>query len=52
MESFRWGTHFVTGLAEVDKQHHHLVDIINQFGEMLMQSKKVSLVPCNNYNFG
>ncbi|MGE5757873.1 MAG: GGDEF domain-containing protein [Sideroxydans sp.] len=37
MESFQWGKHFVTGLAEVDKQHHHLVDVINQFGELLTQ---------------
>jgi diguanylate cyclase (GGDEF)-like protein/hemerythrin-like metal-binding protein len=35
MESFQWGKHFVTGLSEVDKQHHHLVDLINQFGNLL-----------------
>lgn len=35
MESFIWDKHFVTGLEEVDKQHHHLVDVINQFGELL-----------------
>jgi hemerythrin len=37
MESFHWDKHFVTGLVEVDKQHHHLVDVLNQFGEMLTQ---------------
>ncbi len=42
MESFHWDEHFVTGLAEVDKQHHHLVDVINQFGELLMQSEGVA----------
>lgn len=37
MESFRWDQCFVTGLPTVDEQHHYLVDIINQFGELLMQ---------------
>lgn len=39
MISFNWGTHFVTGLTEVDKQHHHLVDIINQFGSLLAENE-------------
>lgn len=38
MESFHWGAHFVTGLTEVDKQHHHLVDIINRFGSLLAEN--------------
>lgn len=38
MESFHWDKHFETGLATVDAQHHTLVDLINAFGEMLMQS--------------
>ncbi|MBL0311739.1 MAG: diguanylate cyclase [Holophagaceae bacterium] len=42
MESFHWDKHFVTGLVDVDKQHHHLVDVINQFGELLMQSEGVA----------
>ncbi|MBL0211573.1 MAG: bacteriohemerythrin [Holophagaceae bacterium] len=42
MESFRWDKHFITGLEEVDKQHHHLVDVINQFGELLMRSEGVT----------
>ncbi len=39
MDSFVWDKHFVTGLAEVDEQHHHLVDVINQFGALLTQSR-------------
>lgn len=35
MDSFVWDKHFVTGLTDVDAQHHHLVDVINQFGELL-----------------
>jgi hemerythrin len=35
MESFHWGQHFITGLSEVDDQHHRLVDIINQFSSLL-----------------
>jgi hemerythrin len=27
----------VTGLATVDEQHHHLVDVINQFGKLMVQ---------------
>lgn len=42
MESFHWDQHFVTGLDEVDKQHHHLVDLINSFGELLTQPGGVS----------
>ncbi len=38
MKSFHWGAHFETGLTEVDKQHHHLVDIINQFGNLLAEN--------------
>lgn len=38
MESFQWGKHFVTGLSEVDNQHHHLVDILNQFGNLLAEN--------------
>ena len=42
MESFRWDQCFVTGLPTVDEQHHYLVDIINQFGELLMQPQGAS----------
>jgi diguanylate cyclase (GGDEF)-like protein/hemerythrin-like metal-binding protein len=30
MESFEWDAHFETGLPQVDRQHHGLVDLINQ----------------------
>jgi diguanylate cyclase (GGDEF)-like protein/hemerythrin-like metal-binding protein len=42
VESFVWNQTFETGLAEVDKQHHHLVDVINQFGNQLVQVDGVS----------
>ena len=42
MESFHWDKHFVTGLDEVDKQHHHLVDVINRFGDLLTQLQGVT----------
>ena len=42
MESFRWDKHFETGLAEVDKQHRHLVDVINRFGDLLAQRDGVA----------
>jgi hemerythrin len=38
MKSFHWGSHFVTGLTEVDEQHRHLVDIINQFSNLLSEN--------------
>jgi hypothetical protein len=28
MDSFIWDKHFVTGLEEVDKQHHHLAGVL------------------------
>jgi len=42
MESFHWDKHFETGLDEVDKQHHHLVDVINRFGDLLTQLQGVT----------
>ncbi|WP_461516901.1 diguanylate cyclase [Porticoccus sp.] len=38
MLSFHWDSHFETGLAAVDQQHHHLVDIINQFSSLLTEN--------------
>ena len=35
MESFVWGKHFITGIDEVDEQHHGLVRLINKLGEGL-----------------
>lgn len=37
MQSFQWDACFITGLDVVDEQHHYLVDLINQFGDLLMQ---------------
>jgi hemerythrin len=37
LESFHWDKHFETGLDTVDLQHHALIDLINQFGELLTQ---------------
>ena len=38
MESFHWDSYFITGLKDVDDQHHQLVDIINQFGTLLSEN--------------
>jgi len=42
VESFHWDKHFETGLAEVDNQHRHLVDVINRFGDLLSRLEGVS----------
>ena len=42
MESFRWDNCFVTGLVMVDDQHHHLVDVINEFGDLLMRPERAT----------
>ncbi len=38
MESFVWGEHFLTGLATVDKEHRHLINILNAFGTSLTEN--------------
>lgn len=38
METFEWQACFVTGVDRVDEQHHELVNIMNRFGDVLMQS--------------
>lgn len=38
MVSFKWDKHFLTGLKEVDQQHHHLVDLINEFGNLIAKN--------------
>ena len=43
MESFRWNEQFLTGIAMVDEQHHHLVDVINQFSTLLSNEESVTL---------
>ncbi|HEX5634128.1 MAG TPA: GGDEF domain-containing protein, partial [Gemmatimonadales bacterium] len=42
MDSFRWDASFLTGLDTVDEQHHHLVDVLNRFGEMVVRPTGVS----------
>ncbi len=34
--AFTWDKHFVTGIAEVDEQHHGLVDLINDFSDRVV----------------
>ncbi|MEE4241210.1 MAG: bacteriohemerythrin [Desulfopila sp.] len=38
MESFKWGTHFSTGLPGVDAQHQQLVRMINSFGQAIAEN--------------
>ncbi|MEI6802184.1 MAG: GGDEF domain-containing protein [Burkholderiales bacterium] len=38
MDAFQWQQCFVTGVTKVDEQHHELVNIMNRFGEVLMQA--------------
>lgn len=40
MDAFQWNECFVTGVAMVDEQHHELVNIMNRFGEVLMQANE------------
>ncbi len=42
MESFQWNEGFLTGIADVDDQHRHLVDVINKFGDLISQGKGAS----------
>ena len=37
MESFKWDSCFLTGLTTVDEQHRRLVDLITQYGDLLLQ---------------
>ena len=41
MESFHWDNSFVTGLPDVDRQHQHLVSLINKFGNLLAENQIV-----------
>lgn len=42
MDAFVWDDRFVTGIDIVDRQHHHLVDVVNQVGDMLLDASEVS----------
>ncbi len=41
MESFNWDSNFLTGLESVDNQHRRLVDLINQFSDLLSKNSIV-----------
>lgn len=43
MNVFEWDQNFETGIPEVDQQHHHLVDVINDFGLILSRNEVNSL---------
>lgn len=42
MDAFVWDERFVTGIEIVDRQHRHLVDVVNQVGDMLLGGSQVS----------
>ncbi len=39
MKSFIWGSYFETGLVDVDDQHRKLVELINCFGDKLVNNE-------------
>lgn len=39
MKSFQWSPDYLTGLKDVDDQHYVLVELINQFGELLLDNE-------------
>jgi two-component system, NtrC family, sensor kinase len=41
MDAFAWDERFVTGIDIVDRQHRHLVDVVNQVGDMLLGGSQV-----------
>jgi len=43
MSTFLWDKSFLTGLQQVDEQHHVLVDLINRFSALLEGSESVDL---------
>lgn len=42
MQAFQWSSTFLTGLVDVDEQHHHLTDLINRFGDSITQPEGTS----------
>lgn len=61
MYLFPWDKNFETGLSEVDRQHNHLVSVINEFGELISLNEvnqtdleKIfsELVSYTQYHFG
>lgn len=47
MESFHWDEGFLTGIADVDDQHHHLVNVINKFGNLIAHDEGASMDAIN-----
>lgn len=39
MDAFLWNHCFTTGLLDVDAQHHKLVEVINRFGDLVIQQE-------------
>ncbi|MCP4340747.1 MAG: GGDEF domain-containing protein [Desulfobulbaceae bacterium] len=37
METFKWGSQFLTGIPQVDEQHQSLVSMVNNFGKALSE---------------
>ncbi len=37
MDLFQWNEAFEIGFSTIDEQHHHLVDVTNQFGDLLAE---------------
>lgn len=42
MEAFVWSPLFFTGIDSVDEQHHRLVDITNELGDVTLGSEEIS----------
>jgi len=38
MKSFIWNKNYVTGIQDVDEQHHQLIDIINRLGQLIIDN--------------
>lgn len=43
MDAFHWTPCFITGLVDVDGQHHQLVHVINRFGDLVMRQEGASI---------
>jgi len=41
MKAFQWDKHFLTGMVDVDDQHKILIDLINDFGELISTGETV-----------
>ncbi len=42
MFAFQWDSCFITGIREIDEQHHRLLDLINRFGELVTSREETS----------